>query len=214
MGAFSNVAAGADRSVALGGGTSAADSARVGANSANAVAIGSNANIGANASGSTAIGSGATVNAGVTNAVALVQGSVASASNTVSVGAAGAERRVTNVAPAVNGTDAVNLDQLNAALAGISDNSLAASKAYTDEQIGKLRKEAFIGIAQAAALVPMTPSSSGETTLNVGVASYGGYIAAGLAVAHQIGRQTILNGGVGLANEGRSLVRVGVGVRF
>ena len=50
--------------------------------------------------------------------VALGQGSIANLPNTVSVGAPGAERRITNVAAGVNPTDAVNVSQLSAALGG------------------------------------------------------------------------------------------------
>ncbi|HEX2352549.1 MAG TPA: hypothetical protein VHJ16_07200, partial [Xanthobacteraceae bacterium] len=44
--------------------------------------------------------------AAATNSVAVGQGSVASAPNTVSVGAPGGERRITNVAPGVAPSDA------------------------------------------------------------------------------------------------------------
>src|SRR5690606_18112530 len=49
------------------------------------------------------------------NSVALGAGSVADRDNTVSVGDAGDERQITNVAAGTEGTDAVNLHQLNAA---------------------------------------------------------------------------------------------------
>ena len=55
------------------------------------------------------------VQAGATNSVALGQGSIASAPNTVSVGAPGAERKITNVAPgdiSPTSTDAVNGSQV------------------------------------------------------------------------------------------------------
>ena len=54
------------------------------------------------------------------NSVALGQGSVANEDNTVSVGQAGFERRITNVGDAVNATDAINLQTLNATLAASS----------------------------------------------------------------------------------------------
>jgi trimeric autotransporter adhesin len=73
----------------------------------------------ASGSASTAVGSGA--HASANNSVALGANSVANEANTVSVGAAGSERRVTNVAPAINGTDAVNLNQLNAGLGTVQN---------------------------------------------------------------------------------------------
>jgi len=74
----------------------------------------SGATVEAGATGSVAIGQGATVNANVTGAVALGQGSVADANNTVSVGASGAERRITNVAAGTAATDAANVGQVQA----------------------------------------------------------------------------------------------------
>ncbi|MEH6421130.1 YadA-like family protein [Pseudomonas sp. CGJS7] len=50
--------------------------------------------------------------------VALGNGSVADRANTVSVGRAGSERQITNVAAGVNGTDAVNVNQLKSVTAG------------------------------------------------------------------------------------------------
>ena len=84
---------------------------------------------------------------------------------------------------------------------------------HTSQEVGALRKEAFAGIAQAAALIPLVPGGDGETTVNVGVASYGGQTAVGLAFAHQKGR-VMFNGGVGLGSGKRHLVRMGAGWRF
>lgn len=116
--------------------------------------------------------------------MAIGAGSVTTAPNTVSVGAPGAERRITNVATPINPTDAVN----KAYVDGIGAVALGAANAYTDAQINQLRGEAFAGIASAAALMPIVPARSGQTTFNVGFATYGGYSAAGMAIAHQIGR--------------------------
>src|SRR3546814_14466413 len=51
------------------------------------------------------------------NSVALGNGSVADRANTVSVGAAGQERQIVNVAAGTSDTDAVNVAQLNKATA-------------------------------------------------------------------------------------------------
>lgn len=83
----------------------------------NAIAIGAGRE--AKTPGAITIGS-ATTNANGENAVAIGSGSVANAANTVSVGNAGAERRITNVAAGTAVTDAVNVGQLNAAIAGVS----------------------------------------------------------------------------------------------
>jgi len=79
-------------------------------------------------------------------AVALGQGSVADQANTVSVGSAGNERRVTNVAAGVAATDAANVGQMQAGdaatLASANDytdatatETLSAANAYTDSRL-------------------------------------------------------------------------------
>nr|WP_321532800.1 hypothetical protein [uncultured Desulfuromonas sp.] len=59
--------------------------------------------------GGGAVGQGATVSSGASGSVTVGQNSVANEENTVSVGSAGNERRVTNVADGVNQTDADTL---------------------------------------------------------------------------------------------------------
>jgi autotransporter adhesin len=85
----------------------------IGGNSAasadNSVAIGSGAQ--STGSGSSAIGANASASA--PNSVALGAGSIASEANSVSVGSPDHERTITNVAPGVNPTDAVNVQQLS-----------------------------------------------------------------------------------------------------
>lgn len=76
-----------------------------------------------------------------------------------------------------------------------------------------LQKEAFGGIAQAAALAPMDPQNDGETTINIGAAAYGGQAALGLAISHQFGGTTF-NAGAGTAGGKHNLVRFGLGWRF
>ncbi len=78
---------------------------------------------------STALGNGAVATAA--NSVALGAGSVASEANTVSVGSVGDERRITNVALGINGTDAVNVNQLKAGLGNL-ENQISGNlnKAY------------------------------------------------------------------------------------
>lgn len=102
---------------------------------------------GSTASGqsSTAIGSGS--NASADNSVALGANSVANEANTVSVGSAGNERRVTNVAPGVNGTDAVNVNQMNAGLGHVQNqvNNLQT-------QVNDNLKKSYGGTAAAIAI--------------------------------------------------------------
>jgi trimeric autotransporter adhesin len=193
------------------------------------VAIGTGAK--ALAAGSTAVGQGAT--ASHANSVAVGAGSAttvgaqsnynaAYVGNSNSTGEANfGGRTLTGVAPGMAGTDAVNVDQLNAGVNQAASQAIDQAYNYTDLQVGRLRsevndlrREAFRGIAQAAAIIPLTPLGTGETTLNMGVASYGGYAAGGIAIAHQVGERVNLNGGVGFSGGGKSLMRIGVGMRF
>ncbi|BAC09684.1 YadA family autotransporter adhesin [Thermosynechococcus vestitus] len=172
---------------------------------ANSIAIGNNSI--ANAPNAIAFGPGA--QAIHPNSVAIGAGSVTTAPNTVSVGAPGAERRITNVATPINPTDAVN----KAYVDGIGAAALGAANAYTDSQINQLRGEAFAGIASVSALLPVVPARSGQATFNVGFATYGGYSAAGIAMAYQIGA-VVINGGASFSSAGYPLGRIGIGIRF
>src|SRR6187431_1131548 len=86
------------------------------ADAENATASGNGAS--ASGAGSTVTGAGASATVAATDSVALGSGSLADQANTVSVGTVGNERRIVNVATATAGTDAVNLDQVNALVGG------------------------------------------------------------------------------------------------
>jgi len=178
-------------SVAIGAGATALSSVAVGtgaqAINTNTTALGDNAV----ASGQYAVAVGNNAVASHTNSIAIGNGSVTSAANTVSVGSVGNERQITNVAAGVSATDAVNMGQLN-----------------------QLRSQTNRGIAQAAAIIPLAPSGAGDTTVNVGFASYGGEQAGGIALAHQVGARINLNAGMGLSGNGMNLLRVGAGFHF
>jgi autotransporter adhesin len=70
------------------------------------------------ASGSSSLAFGRNANASTSGSVAIGVNSVANIANTVSVGRAGGARRIMNVAAGSQSTDAVNLAQLQAAVAG------------------------------------------------------------------------------------------------
>nr|WP_277186074.1 YadA-like family protein [Caballeronia sp. BR00000012568055] len=116
----------------------------------------------ASGSGSIAMGNGAIASGN--NSVAIGSGSVASEDNSVSMGSPGNERRITNVAPGVNGTDAVNVNQLSTVLGSV--NSVASA--------------AFAGVAAAMAMPNLTPSAPGKILVAAGAANYKGYSAMGL----------------------------------
>ena len=80
----------------------------------------------ATGSNATAIGSSSTASA--SNSVALGYGSKATEANTVSVGSKYSQRRITNVATALNGTDAVNLDQVESLISTSGEKWLSSSE--------------------------------------------------------------------------------------
>ncbi|AIY39446.1 Type IV fimbrial biogenesis protein PilY1 [Collimonas arenae] len=118
------------------------------------------------AAGNNSVAMGAGAQAIANNTVALGAGSVADQDNTVSVGAHGSERRITNVAPGVNPTDAVNVSQLN----------------NVQNQIGNVQRIAYSGIAMSMAMsgAVMPALDAGEKGVGVGVGSYQGYGALAL----------------------------------
>jgi len=140
---------------------------------------------GASATGSlsTAIGPNATATA--PNAVALGSGSVASLANTVSVGAPGAERRITNVAPGINQTDAVNVSQLSSVAAGFQSQigGLQSQIGGLQSQINNndRRLRDGVAVAMAAGGVPAVPYGR-KLGVFGNVATYDGHGAAGFGL--------------------------------
>ncbi|MDA8256686.1 MAG: hypothetical protein M0Z99_13785, partial [Betaproteobacteria bacterium] len=111
--------AGGNNTTALGQGASAS-----GTNSV-AVGQGAQANAGSVGYQGTAVGSGATAT-GI-NSVALGYASTdGGAANVVSVGSSAQTREIINVSAGTTGTSAVNVNQLNAAIAGVSSSAGAA----------------------------------------------------------------------------------------
>ncbi|MFM0243276.1 YadA family autotransporter adhesin, partial [Paraburkholderia phytofirmans] len=182
------VATGSD-SIAIGNGASASGES--------AIAIGKNTVT----SGDNSVAMGAGASAPNTNAVALGANSTTDRDNSVSVGSAGAERQITNVAAGTQGTDAVNLNQLNSAMGNMSNS------------INNVDRSAAKGIASASALNIVTPYLPGRTTLNAGVANYRGYQAIGLGVSRWNEKGTInYNLGVSTSGGNSTIVRAGIGI--
>src|SRR6516164_2019367 len=106
-----------DGAIAIGpGATAGNDNGSLFETQAGDTALGQNSS--ATVTNGTALGNRATVTG--TNSTALGANSTdGGQSNVVSVGGVGSERRIINVAPGTAGTDAVNLNQLNAKIAAI-----------------------------------------------------------------------------------------------
>jgi autotransporter adhesin len=160
--------------------------------------------------GSTAVGRGATASAA--NSVALGTGSVATRDNTVSVGSAGAERQITNVADATQGTDAVNLRQVNARFAQFSldlggfEAAVNGRFEIQDERISR-------NGAMSSAMAQMTASAAGIRATNriaVGVGFENGQNALAVGFQRSLSDSSALTFGAAISG-GESSAGVGLG---
>ncbi len=146
---------------------------------------------------STALGNGSKATGN--NSVALGSGSVADEDNTVSIGSKGNERRLTNVAPGINGTDGVNMNQLNA----------------VQSNVDTVARQAFSGVAAAMAMPNLTPSQPGKTVVAAGVANYKGYTAMGIGGTYRSrDSRWLVNAAASITPHGDAGVRGQVGYEF
>ncbi|KND61356.1 surface protein [Candidatus Burkholderia verschuerenii] len=151
----------------------------------------------ASGANSTAIGNGSKATG--SNSVALGSGSVADEDNTVSIGSEGNERRLTKVAPGVKGTDAANMNQLNA----------------VQNSVNTTARQAFSGVAAAMAMPNLTPSQPGKTVASVGVANYKGYTAVGVGATYRsANNRWLVNAAASITPSGDTGVRGQVGYEF
>ena len=129
------------------------------------------------------------------------------------MGAAGHERRITNVAAGVNPTDAVNLSQLQAGLASAND--------YTDQQVGAVKNSlhsldtrmSHVG-AMNAAMTQMAASASNiarDNRIALGTAIFDGQ--AGFSIGYQHNLADNVNFTIGGAISG-SEATAGAGLGF
>ncbi|WP_173819674.1 YadA family autotransporter adhesin, partial [Paraburkholderia piptadeniae] len=141
--------------VAIGGAATAA--------ATSAVAVGSQST--AAGSNSVAVGNASTASAA--NSVALGSGSVADRDNTVSVGSAGHERQIANVAAGTAGTDAVNVNQLNAAIQNVTNlANNAVDPMFTAD--GDRDTEAAAASGTHATAMGPTANASGSQSIATG----------------------------------------------
>lgn len=145
------------------------------------------------ASGNDSVAIGASAQATANRAVAVGAFSVADQPNTVSVGSPGNERRITNVAPGINPTDAVNVTQLR-----------------------DVQRIAYSGTAMSLAMAGavMPDLAGGEFGVGVGLGNYKGYSAVALRV-QGLNADGTLAWGAGLTSTGKEWgVQLGVGFKF
>ncbi|WP_275692898.1 YadA-like family protein [Burkholderia sp. Ax-1719] len=180
------------------------------ASGAQSLAVGGGAVVtGAN---STALGDKA--NASANNAVAIGANSVANRDNAVSVGQEGAERQIVNVAAGTSGTDAVNLNQLNNAMAQQS-TAFGQQIASLQGQVNTVSKNAYAGVAAAMAMPNLTPSGPGRTVVAAGGGYYMGGSAGAVGVTYRsTNMRWLVNGAVSVTSTGTAAVRTQVGYEF
>ncbi|WP_277562956.1 YadA-like family protein [Burkholderia sp. IO2] len=154
--AFGNSArANGDNSTALGFQASSAGGA--------AVAVGN----GANASGSHGVALGVNAVASHTDSVALGALSATDRNNSVSVGSSTLRRQITNVAAGTQETDAVNVGQLNAAIAAGSNPYVAVRGSIAARASGTQS----IAIGDGA-IANATDINGGQTNIAIGAKAY------------------------------------------
>jgi autotransporter adhesin len=161
-----------------------------------ATAVGSNSL----ASGNDSVALGAGARATANRSVALGAYSVADQPNTVSVGTPGSERRITNVAPGVYATDAVNVSQLY----GVQQN------------IDNVANIAYSGVAMSFAMsgAYMPSLEAGEKALGLGVGTFQSRSAVALNFK-QMGEDGKMSWGAGVSSTGDQWgMNVGVGWKW
>jgi autotransporter adhesin len=112
------------------------------------------------------------------------------------VGAAGAERQITNVAAGTQGTDAVNLSQLNSAI-GQSNANVTQQLNGLQQNVNNVARNAYAGVAAATALT-MIPDVDKDKTLSLGIGSgfYHGYQAVAVGGTARVTENIKVRAGV------------------
>ena len=183
-----------------------------------AIASGTHATAaGANAvaSGANAVALGANTQATGANSVALGADSVADRDNGVSVGSAGNERQITNVAPGTAGTDAANMNQLNAMAAqgqGYVDQRISG----VQNQISDVRRDAFGAAAAAMAVAGLPqPTEPGKTMVAAAGSHIGGQTGMALGVSYVTrNNRWVAKASASSSSQGNTGVTLGAGYQW
>ena len=121
-------------------------------------------------------------------------------------------KKITNVAPGEDGTDAVNVDQLNDAISqvgGDAINRLGDQVNHIDNRM----KKGLAGAAALAALHPLDFDPDDKWEFSAGVGNYRGETAAAIGAFYHPNDDTIFSLGATVGN-GENLVNGGVTFRF
>ncbi|AIY44186.1 cell surface protein (plasmid) [Collimonas arenae] len=129
------------------------------------------------------------------NSVAIGPGSVSDRSNTVSVGSAGAERAIANVAAGTYSTDATNLGQVT----GMVNSGVSQADAYTDSKLGQFSQQVTkqmnaVGAASMAAssLIP-NARAEGNFQLAAAMGTYAGATAVAVGANYWASDRFLIN---------------------
>jgi len=152
----------------------------------------------ASATGTNSMAFGAGSSATGNGSVALGSGSVASEDNTVSVGSSTNQRRITEVAPGVDSSDAVNVGQMYGAL---------------NKTFGKLDSQMNQTGAMSSAMSQMNASASGipsDNRIAIGFGTQGGSTAVAFGYQHSLAKDLNFTVG-GAVSSNTSTAGVGLG---
>jgi len=151
---------------------------------------------GATASGASSTAVGDQASAQADNSVALGANSVADRANTVSVGSAGNERQITNVADGQAPTDAVNMRQFQSGMTSV-------------------QRGAYGGVAAATALTMIPDVDPGKTiAVGIGTANYKGYQATAIGASARITQNLKVKVGAGYSDGGGTTVGGGMSYQW
>lgn len=119
--------------------------------------------------------------------------------------------QVRNLAPGTAGTDAVNLNQLQATAA-----NLQGQISTLDNRVATMGRALSGGIAASSAMAVVTPVEAGRYHLTGAVAAYNGQVGVGMNLLKRSDNgQTTLHAGVGWGSGGsKPIARVGFGFSF
>lgn len=137
---------------------------------------------GAWATGGTSVAIGTNAQAYYGNSVAIGANSYADRPNSVSVGSYGNERQITNLAPGVYDTDAVNMSQLR----GVDH---------------KVNRVGAVAVAFSA-LAPMGYDPKEPTQFTAGMGTYNGTGAIAIGMYRYTNRDVMINGAIAISTDG------------
>ena len=186
----------------------------------NAFVVGNDVTVAAGNDGAVVLGNGSTVGAANTGAYSIDGSAVAAAptasTQVVSVGSAGGERQVQNVAAGTvseTSTDAINGSQLfatNAAILNLEQNTRAAF-GELDNRVNQNRRDADAGIAGAMALGTLPqPTLPGMSGVSGGLSTFQGQGAVAVGVSAVLpSNRWVIKGGVSADTQGQGGAAVG-----